>query len=161
MYETPPEITKIVVNEASSFRNSSDKELSNWGIKDRAQLENVYPGKPIPVYMIDYNNEKLIFTDTWEMLVMSNGVPLFNTRVKLEDDGQYRWVGSGSAGGAIIHNYEHKDLIIGCIRVISPGFRYLIIRKDNKNIIVGMPNSTTRGYFKEYSLSEVIKQIKD
>ncbi|MCL2289259.1 MAG: hypothetical protein FWC34_00930 [Bacteroidetes bacterium] len=159
--EMTPEIEKMVVNEVySDFINGSDINLSRFGIKNRKQLEHLHLGKPIPVYMIDYSNEKLRFTDAWEVPMMSDGKPLFNTRVKLEDDGQYTLVGWGGAGG-ILHNYEYKDLIIGGIRVISPGFRYLIIRKENKNIIVQVYNSATGEYFKEYSLREVIKQIKD
>jgi hypothetical protein len=161
--EMTPEINEMLISKVySSFIDGSDKHLSNFGIKNKEQLKNLHFGKPIPEYGIDINNENLIFTDRWQMLVMSNDEPLFITRVKLEDDGQYSYAGNGSAARAeIIHNYEHKDLIIGCIRVFPRAYRYLIIRKDNKNIIVGMPNSATREYFKEYSLSEVIKQIKE
>jgi len=160
-----PEITKMLVTQAySNHINDSDKELSNWGIKDRSQLENLHLGKPIPMYSIDFDNEKLKFYGYWQMIVMSNDEPLLITSVKLEDDGQYSWAGTGGGATAkIIHNYEHKDLIIGSIKVFSPGpgFSYLIINKDNKNILVEGYDYATREYLKnEYSLSEVIKQIK-
>jgi len=158
--EMTPEITEMVINTVySQFINDSERGLSNFGIQNRKQLEHLHLGKPVPVYMIDYNNEKLYFTDTWEMPMMSDGKPLFNTSVKREDDGQYRLVGWGGAGG-ILHNYEHKELIIGGIRIISPGFRYLIIRKENKNIIVRVYNSATQEYFKECTLNEIIKEIE-
>ena len=160
--EMTPEITEMLIAQAySSHINDSDRELANWGIKNKAQLENLHLEKPIPEYWIDINNEKLRFTDVWEVLVMSNGKPLLITRVKLEDDGQYNWVGTrGGAQAEIIHNYEHKDLIIGCIRSSFIYMAYLIIRKENKNIIVKLSDLATREYFKEYTLNEVIKQIK-
>jgi len=156
-----PEITEMLIAQAySSHINDSEKELSNWGIKNRSQLEHLHLGKPIPEYSIDFDNEKLRFYGYWQMIVMSNNEPLLTTRVKLEDDGQYRWAGSGGAAQAkIIHNYEHKDLVIGGISIFS-SIRYLIICKDNKDIIVKVYDQATDEYFKEFSLSEIIKQIK-
>ncbi|MCL2290214.1 MAG: hypothetical protein FWC34_05845 [Bacteroidetes bacterium] len=156
-----PEITEMLVNQAySSHINNSDEMLSRYGIKSRAQLENLYLGKPVPEYWIDFDNEKLIFSGKWNIPVMSDGEPLFFRGVKLEDDGRYSIVG-GSAVGLTknISNYEHKDLIIGSLYVGRRG--YLIIRKDNKDIFVEMYDYDKRDYFKnEYSLSELINFFK-
>ena len=154
-----PEITKMVVNAAHGFRSSFEQERSDRGTKDRTQFENIYPGKPIPLYMI--NNEKLTFTGRWEVPVMSNGEPLFFIRVKFEDDGQYEWAGSGGIAMAEgIRNYEYKDLIIGFLGV-RHSWDYLMIRRENRDIFVQISASTTGEYFKnEYSLSEIINLLK-
>jgi len=155
-----PEIKKMVINEASRLRNSSDNDLNHYGIKNRAQLENVYPGKPIPQYIIE--NEDLTFTGEWDVFVMSAGEHLFLIKVKLEGDGQYRWVGTSPFMVETIQNYEHKDLIMGSLK-INPrsGWDYLIIRKDNKDIFVKTYDESTREFFKtEYSFSDIINLLK-
>jgi hypothetical protein len=158
--EITPEITKIVVNEAYSLRNSSDNTLAHYGIKNKVQLENVYPGKPIPKYRII--NESLTFIGEWDVFVMSSGEPLFLTKVKLEDDGQYRYAGRAPFMVEYIQNYEHKDLIIGSLKVNpKSGWDYLIIRKDNKDIFVKTYDEVTREVFKiEYTFNEIINLLK-
>jgi len=126
-------------------------------------LENLHLGKPIPRYIIE--NENLIFTGYWEVPVMSDSEPLFFTRVKLEDDGQYSNAGGGASKLAeIIHNYEHKDLLIGILGVrpnTISGWNYLIIRKDNKDIFVKSYDDATGKVSKtEYSLNEIINLLK-
>ena len=157
-----PEITEMVVTTVySHFIDDSDEELSNFGIKNRSQLDNLQLGKPIPKYILE--NENLIFRDRWEVLVMSDGDPLFLAHVKLEDDGQYSYLGGGAAMVAeSIHNYEYKDLIIGFLGTRSPsGMDYLIIRKDSQDIYVQRYDYATREWLKnEYSLSEIINLIK-
>jgi len=155
--EITPEITEIL-NNSTFFSGLSDESLSDLGIKNRTQLENLYFGKPIPIYYV-IDNESLIFSGRWQVPVMSDGDPLFMTSVKLEDDGQYRWTGSGRSWAETIHNYEHKDLIIGLL-YISRG-PCLIIQKDNKDIFVQMYDFNTREYFKnEYSFSELLNLLK-
>jgi len=155
-----PEITEMLINKTySGFINGSDRELSNFGIKDRAQLENLHLGKPIPRYVLENGN--LIFLNTWTMLVMSDGEPLHFIDVSLEEDGQYKWAGSGSAKGATIHhNYEHKDLVIGFVDAYPQS--YLMIRKNNSDVFVKEYDYKTREYFTgEYSLSDIINLIKE
>lgn len=157
-----PQITKMLVDTVSSkFINKSDKQLSGFGITNRSQLTNFQFGKSIPMYRIE--NENLKFIDKWRVLVMSDDEPLFLADVKLEGDGQYIWAGSGGAMMAEgIHNYEHKDLIIGCLGVRSPsGMDYLIIRKENTDIFVQTYDYAAREFFKhEYSFSEIMNLIK-
>ncbi|MDR2970499.1 MAG: hypothetical protein LBU83_01020 [Bacteroidales bacterium] len=157
-----PEKTEIFVTEVfSRFIDRTDKQLSNFGIENRLQLTSLQLGKPIPLYVIE--NESLKFTSIWRMLIMSDGEPLFLARVKLEDNGQYVYAGGGAAMVAeSIHNYEHKDLIIGFLGVRSPsGMDYVIIRKENEDIFVQRYDYATRESFKnEYSFSEIINLIK-
>jgi len=128
----------------------------------RSQLMNFQFGKPIPEYVINIDNGSLIFSGRWRVLKMSNGEPVSITRVELEDDGQYRWVGTGAAPLAkLIHNYEYKDLIIGCIRVSYSGMDFLIISKDNEHNFIKVFEEETREYFKEYSLGEIINFLKE
>ena len=159
--ELTPEITEMLINQAySSHINDSDKSLSDCGIKDRSQLENFDIGKPIPLFTIV--NENLTFTGCWDMPVMSDGEPFYLALVKLDDDGQYRWAGDGYAPLAkIIHNYEHKDLIIGPLKV-RYSWGYLIIRKDNQDVFVQIYDDATHQYdFKnEYSFSELLNFLK-
>ena len=154
-----PEITEMVAsNIYSCYIKFSDKSLSDVGVENRSQLENIQLGKPIPMYILE--NENLIFMDRWRVPVMSDGDLLFLTDVMLKDDGQYRWIADG--GGAMlakaIHNYEYKNLIIG---YLDDDEDYLIIRKENQDIYVQRYDYETREYFKhEYSLREVINLIK-
>jgi hypothetical protein len=157
-----PEITKMVINTVySNFTDRSDQELSNFGIKNRAQLTNLQLGKPIPMYILE--NENLKFSGRWQVFVMSDGEPLFLAEVRLKNDGQYRYVGGGSAKFAeAIHNYEHKDLIIGFLGTRSfGGMDYLMIRKEGQDIFVQTFGFATPERFKhEYSFSEIINLIK-
>jgi len=154
--ELTTEITEMLINQAySSFINDPEWHLLGFGITDRSQLEHLHLGKPIPEYRIE--NENLTFIGKWEVLVLSDGEPLFLTAVKLEEDGEYRWAGCGSAQFAkIIHNYEYRDLIIGFLGLRHES-DFLMIRRDNKDICVQTYDYDTREYFKnEYSLSEIL-----
>ena len=83
-----PEITEMVVNHVSSrLMNRTDEELSNFGVKNRSQLMNLQLEQPIPMYMIDFDNENLKFIDIWRVPIMSNGEPILLTNVRLADDG--------------------------------------------------------------------------
>ena len=160
--EITPEIMEMVVGEALSFRGWSDEELSNWGIKNRALLvkEKIYPGKPIPKYRLF--DENVTFIGEWFVPVMSDGEPILMVTVDLKDNGQYRWGGTGGAGlPELILNYEHKDLIVGYLR-IGFGPAYLMIRKDNKDIFVeGHVYGTGEEAFDtEYSFDEVMDNLK-
>jgi len=155
------QITEMLISELYwDLKNEPDWELSNFGITNRYQLENLHFGKPIPEYRIDIKNENLIFTGTWHVSVMSNGEPLFITRVS-EGDCEYRSTGGGGADWAkILHNYEYKDLIIGYL-ALYPSISYYVIRKDHKDIFVEEYNYATREYFKnEYSFGELINLLK-
>jgi hypothetical protein len=159
--EITPELAEMLISHTySSHINDSDERLSDYGIKNRAQLEHLHLGKPIPVYSIV--NENLTFSGYWDVPVMSDNDILFMTLVKLEDDGQYIRAGGGSGIAETIHNYEYKDLIIGFLRTRSLfGYDYLIIRKDNKDIFVKWYDWETRESLKsEYSLSEIINLFK-
>jgi len=152
-----PEITEMLITQSYT----PDEKFVGYGIKNRAQLENLHLGKPIPQYTVDIYNENLIFTGKWHILVMSDGEHLFRTSVQLEDDGQYRWAGSGSSAefAAFIQNYEYKDLLIGFLHISRNGF--LIFRRDNKDIFVKEYDWKTGEYYKtEYSLSEIINHLK-
>jgi hypothetical protein len=153
-----PEITEMLDTALfSHVKNWPDWMLSEYNIRARAQLEHLHLGKPIPEYMII--NENLTFTGSWDILVMSDGEPLFMTTVKLENNGQYSFAGSGAGIAKRIHNYEHKDLIIG--HLWSSKIQFLIIRREHKDIFVQVYDSATREYLKnEYSFSEVLNLLK-
>ena len=158
-----PEITEMLINQAySNHIDDSDEWLLVWGIKDRLQLEHLELGKPIPKYKIVEGN--LTFIGYWEVLVMSDGEPLFFTRIKFDDDGQYGWGGSSSGGELeeIIHNYEYKDLIVGFLTKGFPNWKnYLIIRKENQDVFVEIIYDSTGEYLKnEYSFNEVLNLLK-
>ena len=156
-----PEITEMLTNEIYWQKvNHSDWSLSNSGISNRAQLENLHLGKPIPKYEINIDNENLIFRGGWEMLVMSDGEPLFISKVS-EGEEQYSNTGGGGARMAkILHNYEHKDLIIGYIE-FDRGMSFYIIRKEHQDIFVQVYDQATGELFKnEYSFSELINLLK-
>ena len=160
--EMTPEITKMLISQAQSYWGSirdNEEYLSQVGIKNRAHLEHLHLEKPIPMYRIV--NETLTFIGEWQVMVMSDDEPLFFTTVKLEDDGQYRWAGSGGAGMAeIIHNHEHRELVMGFLVIPGRG-DYLIIRKENKDIFVKSYDwDTGEVYKKEYSFSEIINLFK-
>ena len=157
-----PEITEMLVSHVySSHINDSDKNLSDWGITNRTQLEHLDLGKPIPMYNIV--DENLIFNGYWQVPVMFDGEFLFFTTLELKEDGQYRWVGDcGPEMAKIIHNYEYQDLIIGFLWTkFYPGMDYLLIQKDNQNIFVEKYDYATEEYFKnEYSFNELLNLIK-
>ena len=157
-----PELTEMIVNDAySSHIDDSDWSLSSYGIKERAQLEHLHLGKPIPKYRIV--DENLTFEGRWEVPVMSNGEPLFFTMLKLDKDGQYKLIGDGGGNTAkIIHNYEYNNLIVGRLWISSSSdMDYLIIRKDNQDIFVQVYNRATDEYLKnEYSFSELLNLLK-
>ena len=157
-----PEITKMLTTDIYwSFINDSDWNLSNFGITNRVQLENLQFGKPIPRYAINIDKEILFFTGGWDVLVMSDGVPLYISKVSKEKN-QYRETGGGRAGMAkILHNYEHKDLIIGYIELGISGMNYYIIRREQKDVFVQVYDPATRENFKnEFTLNEVINLLK-
>ena len=142
----------------SRLKDKSDEDLSYLGIKNRAQLENLHLGKPIPWYAIV--NENLMFAGGWLVPAMSDGKPLFYTNLKLEEDEQYRWEGSSGAEMAeAIHNYEHKKMVIGVLGTNRGNC--LIIRRKHKNIFVQVYDRATREYLKnEYSFSDVLNFLK-
>ena len=156
-----PEITEMLITEIYwDFLSHSDWSLSNFGITNRAQLENLQLGKPISKYRIDVDNENLIFTGEWEILVMSENEPLFITKVD-KDEEQYSNTGGGRARWAkILHNYEYKDLIIGYLE-FDREMNFYIIRKGHQDIFVQTYDRATREYLKnEYSFSEVLNLLK-
>ena len=156
-----PEITEMLLPHAQShwsYISDMDEYLSLLGIKNKAQLDNLHLGKPIPKYSIVNGN--LTFTGYWEVPVMSDVEPLFRMSVKLEEGGQYTYAGGGGATMAgAIQNYEHKDLVVGILGIPGGG-KYLIIRKDNTNIFVKSHNSETGEVYIEYSLSDIINLLK-
>jgi len=155
-----PEITEMLATKIYwNFMDHSDRSLLEYGITNRAQLDNLQLGKPIPRYRIDIDNENLIFTHRWHLPVMSNGEPFYTASVE-EMGGQYLPTGGEIPGMAkISHNYEHKDLIIGFLN--SYPLSYLIIRKEDKNVFLQVYDPAMREYFKnEYSFSELINLLK-
>jgi len=153
-----PEITEMLLTPLfSRLKNCSDEDLSDIHGINRFQLENLHIGKPVPMYTIV--NEKLTFTGCWAVPIMAEGEPFCFRHVKLDDDGQYRWIGNGFEHWAIRNN-EYKDLIIGILKI---GFErdYFIIRKDNQDIFVQIYDDATREYLKNaYSFSEVLNLLK-
>jgi len=157
-----PEIAEMLLPYAQSYWSSirdNEEYLSQVGIKNGALLEHLHLGKPVPAYRII--DENLTFIGRWKVPVMSNGEPLFFTEVKLEVDGQYRWMGSGGAGlPQAIQNYEYKDMLIGFLGAPRE-WDYLFIRKNGKDIFVKTYDWETRELFKtEYSLSDIINLLK-
>jgi len=153
-----PELTEML---ASNFKYRSVQSLSDYGITNRAQLENLQLGKPIPVYRIDIENENLVFTRTWSVPVMSNGEPLFTADVMEWSKGECRYSGAGGVAMAeILRNYEHKDLIIGYLSGYPSEKSYLIIRKEQKDIFVYVSRIKTHESFNEYTFSEIINSLK-
>ena len=157
--EITPEITEMVISKTYSLYKDVDEErLSDHGITHRPQLENLQLGKPIPMYYI-LEGDNLTFIGVWQVPVMSGDEPFCFTRIRLEEDEKYRWVGTGATRAEPIHNYEHKDLIIGFLDTYGMG--YLIIRRENKDIFVEIYNYGTREYLKnEYSFSELLNHLK-
>jgi hypothetical protein len=150
-----PELEERVIRE---IRNLPEENYSEYGIKNKSQLENLHIGKPIPIYTIE--NENLTFTGCWQVPVMFDGELLFHTRIKLEVDGQYSLEGYRSKTAEDIRNYEYKDLIIGSL-LVRYGQCYLIIRRDNQDIFVQIYDNDTREYLKnEYSFSDVLNLLK-
>ena len=157
--EITPEITEMLDTALFSHLKAwSDEGLSDFGIKNRVQLENLQLGKPIPMYYI-LEDDNLTFIGRWLVPVMSSGEPLFITQVELEVDGQYSRGSFGTPRAEVIHNYEHKDLIIGFLD--AGRGRYLIIRREDKDIFVQIYNYGTPEYLKnEYSFGEILNHLK-
>jgi len=157
-----PAITKMLTTEVYwRFIDKSDENLANFGITNKAQLENLQLGKPIPNYRIDIENEILIFTGIWSVPVMSDGEPLLmeNVSKSIREDADEQYCNSGG-GGYWLENYKHKDSIIGYLDY-SGRNAYLMIRKDNKDIFIEVYDYATREYFKnEYSFREFINLLK-
>ena len=158
---TPEIMNMLDTSDFSGMKNWPDWELSQFGIKNREQLNSLQLGKPIPEYVLDNGNLK--FLNKWTMLVMSDGEPLFFVTVNLEKDGQYTWGGSGSGSAGFIetfYNYEYKNLIIGFLEAY-PEY-YLIIWKDHKDVFVKEYDYELRKYLSgEYSLPDIINLIKE
>jgi len=157
--EITPEIAEIVVSTTYSlYKDVNEERFSDHGIKHRPQLENLHLGKPIPMYYI-LEDDNLTFVGRWQIPVMSGDEPFCFTRIKLEGDGQYSWAGTGGISADVIHNYEHKDLIIGFLD--AGRGRYLIIRREDKDIFVQIYNYGTPEYLKnEYSFGEILNHLK-
>jgi hypothetical protein len=156
-----PEMEKMVISMIDlGYKNVSDEMLPKYGIKNRSKLMNLHLGKPIPLYRIIDDN--LTFIGWWDVPVMSDGEPVLLTSVNLKDDGEYTFGGASVFRAALIHNYEHKDLIVGFLGTRSfNGIDYVIIRKENQDIFVGVSDYVTSEPLKhEYSLSEIINLIK-
>jgi len=156
-----PEITKKLIKITySSFIDKPERHLSNFGIKNISQLDNLELGKPVPKYVLD--NGSVRFTNRWTIPVLSDGEPLHFVNIKLESDGQYEYVGCGGATFAeLFHNFEQKDLIIGKLED-DLGLDYYIIRKDNTDIYIEVYDYNKREYLKsEYSLQDIINRIKE
>jgi len=160
--EITHEITEMLdIRVFSRIKGWTDESLFfNFGIKNRAQLENLHFGKPTPKYKII--NRNLTFIGEWQVSVNSDEDPLLSICVKVEGGGQYHVVGYSAATPEAILNYEYKNLIIGFLGGRSlRGLDYLIIRKDNTDIFVEVYDYATGEYFKnEYSLDEIINFYK-
>jgi uncharacterized protein YcgL (UPF0745 family) len=151
-----PEITKVLKSDICMFfKNVPDEILNNYGIKNMSQLLNLQLGKPIPMYVID--NQNLAFTGFWRLPILSDDEFIALATVKLADNEQYEIVDFGAVKLAkILNNYEHKNLIIGILRVYKQNADYLYIQKNNQDIFVKM--SDLNG--KKYSLSDIINIIE-
>jgi hypothetical protein len=151
-----PKMVKVVENSIGTFLKDVPEEmLKNYGIQNMSQLLNTQLGTPIPVYMID--NQNLRFVDLWRLPILSDDEFIALATVKHTDNEQYEVIDFGAAKLAkIIGNYEHKDRIIGILRVFEQNTDYLYIQKDNKNVFV--KTFDLKG--KEYSLNEIINLIK-
>jgi len=140
------------------FRNASEKFYTTLGIKNKEQLTNLELGKPIPYYWL--NNDNLQFAGSWEVPVMSDGVPFYLAQIKLQDDGQYKYVGGGAGWAEALNKYEYKDLIIGWLGA-GRDMSFLIIRRNGQDVYVKTYDWDTREALKtEYTLDEIINLIK-
>jgi hypothetical protein len=153
---TPKITTEIESNICMFLRNVPEEMFKNFGIKNMSQLLNSQLGKPIPVYVLD--NQNLKFTDLWRLPILSENEFIALATIKLADNEQYEVVDFGATKLAkIINDYEHKNLIIGILRVFKQKTDYLYIQKDNEDIFVKM--SDLKG--KEYSLNDIINLVKE
>ena len=175
-----PEMEEMV---ATKIKDVSEDFYSSYGIKNKEQLDNLHLGKPIPTYEIV--NEKLDHVSTWNISRVPDGEPLSlrftnDWIVPVLSDGEILlfvnsrsidyvhnpYIGLLRNADMIEHfpNYEHKDLVIGCVSITSSaqGMDHLIIRKDNQDIFVKIYDEITGEYFKnEYSFSELINHMKE
>jgi len=150
-----PEFEERVFNR---FRNASEKFYTTLGIKNKEQLTNLELGKPIPYYWL--NNDNLQFAGSWEVPVMSDGVPFHLVTIKLLEDGKYKYVGGGAGWAEALHKYEYKDLIIGWLGA-GREMSFLIIRRNGQDVFVKTYDWDTRKALKtEYTLNEIINLIK-
>ena len=150
------EMAKEVEKRICMFLNNVPEEmLNNYGVNNRSQLLNPQLGNPIPMYIIE--NQDLKFLGSWRLPILSNNEFIALATVKFTDNDQCEVVDFGAAELAkIIGNYEHKDLIMGILRVFKQNTDYLYIQKDNKDVFVKM--SDLKG--EEYSLKDIINLIK-
>jgi len=150
-----PELEERVFNR---FRNMSEMFYPTHGIKDKSQLDNLELGKPIPYYWL--NNDNLQFAGSWEVPVMSDGVPFYLAQIKLQEDGQCKYIGGGAGWAEALHKYEYKDLIIGWLGA-GREMSFLIIRRNGQDVFVKTYDWDTRKALKtEYTLNEIINLIK-
>lgn len=160
------EVTQEIVDMVVSYvylglSDVSDGMLHRFGVRDRSQLSNLQLGKPMANYMI--GREGFHFMNIWEFVVFSDNEPLLTARIRLTDDGEYVFTGAGSAGLArTIYDYEHKDLIIGLLKV--SGFNavdYFYIRKDDRDVFVRVYDWETQSLdlISEFSLSDIINKV--
>ena len=162
-----PEIEEMLVYSLHrGFINLPDESLLRYGITNRSQLKNLHPEKTIPEYWIV--NDSLRFSGRWEVPMMLDGEPLFTINVGQPDYDErfFGWIPGGSnAHTEAIHNYEHKNLIIGFLRIpCSPGklMDCIIIKKENQVLFVEINDEATGESFKnEYSFSELINLKKE
>jgi hypothetical protein len=142
-----PEIEEMAIE---PIKYLYEKGYSNYGIADRAQLENLRLGKPIPNYWIV--GENIEYLSIWDASRISDGVPLSLSFINtwtvpvMLDEAPLLFVVIASSGfidgfngikntKEHFHNYELKDSIIGSIGV-SEKMDYLIIRKENQDVFV-------------------------
>ena len=158
-----PEITAVVDSTVYMRINPiADNRLKYFGVKDRSQLLNLQTGKAMAVYELD--SQGLKFMDRWECVVSSGDEPVVMAEIRPADNGQYRVGIVGDSGLARkIYGYEHKDLIVGILRVYGYG-DYLYMKKDNRDIFLKTYDYQPRTFDlndveNQYSLSDIINMI--
>jgi len=155
-----PEVEKKVIDVVhwmyKELSESSRPRIKNW-----SQSENFALGKPIPTYRI--KNEKLLFTNTWHVPVLCDGEPLILVDGVIEDNFFSVTGCQNTPLEEHIHNYVHKDLLIGTLCVKNTNkIDYLIIRKGSNDVFVKIFDETTGEYLKdEYTFSEIINFVKE
>ncbi|MCL2245541.1 MAG: hypothetical protein FWC10_00265 [Lentimicrobiaceae bacterium] len=174
-----PEMEEMLI---AKIKNLPEEDYSKYGIKNRSQLENLQLGKAIPRYSIQ--SEKLDplctrnvfrlsegdtfsvrFSNNWSVPVLCDETPLlFGVTFFLRFGGVPDMFILDINRMEQLTNYEHKDSIIGSVRLSPPfeGMDHLIIRKENQDIFVQIYDEVTGEYFKnEYRLNELISHIKE
>jgi len=151
---TPKMAKEMESNICMFLKNVPEEMLKNFGVKNMSQLLNSQLGKPIPMYVLD--NEELKFTGLWRMPILSENEFIALATIKLTDEEQYEVIDFGATKLAkIISNYEHKDMIIGILRIFKQNTDYLYIQKENRDVFVKMFD--LKG--KEYSFDDIINII--